>query len=107
MLPRDAVLCLVDGGSDADRLAQLAAVLAVGSQAVWPADATALRERLPADVRERVTLARDWTDERVAFDAVLHHGDAAACQAVAAALAARSASSIPTASSIRASCWRR
>jgi len=48
--PRDAVLCLVDGeGTDegeADRLAQLAAVLAVGSHVVWPAAAQALRERL-------------------------------------------------------------
>jgi RHH-type proline utilization regulon transcriptional repressor/proline dehydrogenase/delta 1-pyrroline-5-carboxylate dehydrogenase len=91
VLPRDAVLCLAPPGpaGDADRLVQLAAVLAVGSRAVWPAEAAALRERLPADVRERITLARDWTDGRTQFDAALHHGDEAARLALAAALAER------------------
>ena len=90
MLPRETVLCLADGDSgDADRLAQLAAVLAVGSQAVWPAQASALCERLPAAVRERVTLAQDWTQAAVQVDAVLHHGSADSLRATAAALAAR------------------
>ena len=115
VLPRDAVLCLVDddghrGGhanrragsransragsepgaaADGDRLAQLAAVLAVGSHAVWPASAHALRERLPLDVREHISLASDWTQPSVHFDAVLHHGDAPALLAVAAQLAQR------------------
>jgi RHH-type proline utilization regulon transcriptional repressor/proline dehydrogenase/delta 1-pyrroline-5-carboxylate dehydrogenase len=35
--PRSSVLCLAN--DDADRLVQLAAVLAVGSRAIWPADA--------------------------------------------------------------------
>ncbi len=89
--PRDAVLCLVDEhrGSDADRLAQLAAVLAVGNQAVWPASAHSLRERLPAAVRERVSLAQDWSQPAVSFDAVLHHGSPASWLATAATLAAR------------------
>ncbi len=91
VLPREAVLCLADPGpaGDADRLLQLAAVLAAGSHAVWPAEAAALRERLPADVRERITLTGDWCNAHTAFDAVLHHGDAPSRQAVAAALAAR------------------
>ncbi|MCB2007456.1 MAG: bifunctional proline dehydrogenase/L-glutamate gamma-semialdehyde dehydrogenase PutA, partial [Rhodoferax sp.] len=91
VLPREAVLCLAADGAagDADRLLQLAAVLAAGSRAVWPADAAALRERLPADVRERITLSGDWSNAHTQFDAALHHGDAASRQAAAAALAAR------------------
>ena len=87
--PREAVLCLVDGEGEADRLAQLAAVLAAGSHAVWPAAAQALRERLPVEVRERISLALDWTQAAVSFDAVLHHGTPDERLAIAAALAAR------------------
>ena len=89
---REAVLCLVTGvgaSADADRLAQLAAVLAVGSHAVWPAQAAALRERLPAEVRECISLADDWARPGVAFDAVVQHGPADALLATAAALAHR------------------
>ena len=76
--PREAVLCLAGAGpdGDADRLLQLAAVLAVGSRAVWPADARALFEQLPHATRERVSLAQDWRAASVQFDAVLHHGPA-------------------------------
>ncbi len=89
--PREAVLCLVDEhpGSDADRLAQLAAVLAVGSHAVWPATAQALFERLPAAVREHVSLAQDWSVPTVSFDAALHHGSPASWLATAETLAMR------------------
>jgi RHH-type proline utilization regulon transcriptional repressor/proline dehydrogenase/delta 1-pyrroline-5-carboxylate dehydrogenase len=90
--PREHVLCLADAGcaqGDTDRLVQLAAVLAVGAQAVWPAEARVLAERLPTDVRERITLAQDWTQAAVPVDAVLHHGDAAARQTLAATLAQR------------------
>ncbi|MBP6503742.1 MAG: trifunctional transcriptional regulator/proline dehydrogenase/L-glutamate gamma-semialdehyde dehydrogenase [Rhodoferax sp.] len=91
IVPREAVLCLAAQGpaGDADRLLQLAAVLAAGSHAIWPAEAAALRERLPPDVRECITLAGDWSNTHTAFDAVLHHGDAASRQAVAESLAAR------------------
>jgi RHH-type proline utilization regulon transcriptional repressor/proline dehydrogenase/delta 1-pyrroline-5-carboxylate dehydrogenase len=99
VMPRDAVLCLVEGddpagdansgGADADRLAQLAAVLAVGSHAVWPARGHALRERLPPEVRERISLAQDWTQATVQFDTVLQHGSAASLLGTAVALAAR------------------
>jgi RHH-type proline utilization regulon transcriptional repressor/proline dehydrogenase/delta 1-pyrroline-5-carboxylate dehydrogenase len=86
MAPRQAVLCLAP--DDADRLAQLAAVLAVGGRAVWPAEASALWRRLPDEARDRIALVDDWTRESIAFDAVLHHGDPssllAACRAVAA-----------------------
>ena len=87
---REAVLCLAEGPTqDADLLAQLAAVLAVGSQAVWPAQARALQERLPTAVREHIALAQDWTQSTAQFDAVLCHGQPATLLSVAQALALR------------------
>ncbi len=75
LVPRDAVLCLA--GSDSDRLVQLAAVMAVGSVAVWPAEPGPQRlyETLPDDLRRSIVLALDWTAPTVSFDVVLHHGD--------------------------------
>jgi RHH-type proline utilization regulon transcriptional repressor/proline dehydrogenase/delta 1-pyrroline-5-carboxylate dehydrogenase len=72
LAPRTAVLCLAH--DDADRLLQLAAVLATGSRAVWPAEAQALLQQLPSEVQARVALARDWAAPGVAYDAVLLHG---------------------------------
>ncbi len=100
VLPRAAVLCLVDtevtGARDqgTDRLAQLAAVLAVGSHAVWPSSAQALRERLPSAVRECITLAHDGF-QAVQVDAVLLHGSAAALRKAAATLAQRPGPLVP------------
>jgi RHH-type proline utilization regulon transcriptional repressor/proline dehydrogenase/delta 1-pyrroline-5-carboxylate dehydrogenase len=74
LLPRETVLCLAD--TEADRLAQLAAVLALGGRVLWPAEAAALAERLPEALRERVALAQDWASPAVHFDAALLHGDA-------------------------------
>ncbi len=87
LLPREAVLCLAD--DEADRLVQLAAILAVGSQAIWPVQAEVLRAALPATVQQRIVLAQDWTALTVTFDAVLLHGTEAQLQAVCATLAAR------------------
>jgi RHH-type proline utilization regulon transcriptional repressor/proline dehydrogenase/delta 1-pyrroline-5-carboxylate dehydrogenase len=55
---RARVLCLTgeQPSADADRLTQLAAVLAVGSQAVWPLSAQVLHAKLPAAVQSQVTL---------------------------------------------------
>ena len=72
LAPRSSVLCLAS--SDADRLVQLAAVLAAGSRAIFPADAQSLFERLPFEVQAHVAIARDWGADAVAFDAVLLHG---------------------------------
>jgi len=85
--PRQRVLCLA--ADPADRLAQLAAVLAVGAQAVWPAEAKAEWARLPIDVLTHVAVAADWRAPQVAFEAVLLHGDAAAALDVAPVLAER------------------
>lgn len=89
LVPRDAVLCLA--GDEADRLVQLAAVLSVRSRAIWPADAgaQALCALLPAEVRQHIAVANDWTSDTVAFDAALHHGDAQALSQVMQRLAAR------------------
>jgi RHH-type proline utilization regulon transcriptional repressor/proline dehydrogenase/delta 1-pyrroline-5-carboxylate dehydrogenase len=87
--PRESVLCLAD--AEADRLVQLAAVLSVGSTAIWPADAGAqsLRASLPAEVQQSVAVASDWTSETVVFDAVLHHGDATSLTGVVHRIASR------------------
>ncbi|MET3393891.1 RHH-type proline utilization regulon transcriptional repressor/proline dehydrogenase/delta 1-pyrroline-5-carboxylate dehydrogenase [Variovorax sp. 1140] len=87
--PREAVLCLA--GAEADRLTQLAAVLAAGSSAIWPADAAAqsLRASLPAEVQQCVAIANDWSSDTVAFDAALHHGDAQGLSEVLRRIAAR------------------
>ena len=113
MLPREAVLCLVEAGpgvgaataeadaaanaaeaqaqaqAETDRRVQLAAVLAVGSRAVWPADCRPLWDRLPHAARERVALAQHWQGDAVVFDAVLHHGPASRRPALLQQLAAR------------------
>jgi hypothetical protein len=64
------LLCLA--ASDGERLQQLAAVLAVGGQAVWPPEARPLRDLLTAPAHERVTLAQDRRGEAAHFDAILH-----------------------------------
>ncbi len=89
LVPRQAVLCLAE--TEDDRLAQLAAVLACGSRAVWPADPAtrALRERLPRDVQLHTVLAPDWDSPQLAFDVVLHHGSADSLRATLRRVAAR------------------
>ncbi len=76
LLPRHAVLCLA--ASEDDRLVQLAAVLSVGSRAVWPAAAQPLLQRLPPAVQARVSLAHRWDAAEPAYELVLLHDRAAA-----------------------------
>ncbi len=87
--PREHTLCLA--ANDADRLAQLAAVLAVGGSAIWPrTQSAALHALLPAAVQARTRLVDDWRDAGVAIDAVLHHGDADSLAETCRAIAQRS-----------------
>ncbi|HEY0887273.1 MAG TPA: L-glutamate gamma-semialdehyde dehydrogenase, partial [Ramlibacter sp.] len=72
LVARQAVLSLAQRVED--RLVQLAAVLAVGSRAIWPEEAWPLVARLPAEVQSCIAIARDWNAPEVAFDAVLFHG---------------------------------
>ncbi|PXF29229.1 transcriptional regulator [Pokkaliibacter plantistimulans] len=90
ILPRDHVLCLAE--DERDLLTQLAAVLAVGSSAVWTQSELTLRlrDRLPAAVQARISLVADWKKDDVVFDAVLHHGDADQLRAVCQQVAKRS-----------------
>ncbi|UFH49719.1 trifunctional transcriptional regulator/proline dehydrogenase/L-glutamate gamma-semialdehyde dehydrogenase [Pseudomonas sp. KNUC1026] len=87
ILPREHVLCLAD--TEADLLTQLAAVLAVGSSAVWAnaEPGNALRAKLPKEVVARIRVVSDWARDDLALDAVIHHGDSdqlrAVCQQVA------------------------
>jgi RHH-type proline utilization regulon transcriptional repressor/proline dehydrogenase/delta 1-pyrroline-5-carboxylate dehydrogenase len=89
LLPRPAVLSLAD--VEADRLIQLAAILAVGSTAVWPATPAvqALLASLPSQVSRSITSVADWTRDAVSFDVVLHHGDERSLKSVMERVAAR------------------
>ena len=69
--PRGRVVCVA--GTDADRLTQLAAVLATGCSAVWPTTQAALHARLPEPARQRVTLSTSLLPEGP-IDAALLHG---------------------------------
>ena len=85
--PRATVLCLAERADD--RLLQLAAVLALGGHALWPAADGAVLARLPPALRARVDTAADWSRDEARFDAVLLHGDAARRLEVLARLAER------------------
>ncbi|ACY62593.1 PutA protein: proline dehydrogenase/delta-1-pyrroline-5-carboxylate dehydrogenase [Yersinia pestis D182038] len=76
LLPRERVLCLAD--TESDTLTQLAAVLATGSQVLWPENDVqkALLPQLPTEVQSRITLTHDWQTANITFDAVIYHGDA-------------------------------
>ncbi len=74
LVPRRAVLCLANG--EDDRLVQLAAVLSVGSRAVWPATAQPLLQRLPAAVQACVSLAQRWDAPEATYELVLLDGGA-------------------------------
>ncbi|ELL4660239.1 bifunctional proline dehydrogenase/L-glutamate gamma-semialdehyde dehydrogenase PutA [Escherichia coli] len=89
LLPRERVLCIADDEQDA--LTQLAAVLAVGSQVLWPDDALhrQLVKALPSTVSERIQLAKAENITAQPFDAVIFHGDSDQLRALCEAVAAR------------------
>lgn len=75
LTPRDNVLCLAQESDDI--LRQLAALLAVGSNALWP-DSAALRElahSLPQEVQRRIRFTPEWQQEGEHIGAVICHGD--------------------------------
>lgn len=90
LLPREYLLCLAE--NEHDLLTQLAAVLAVGSEAVIEQTpfGKELVDKLPQEVRARITLVTDWTRDEVRFDGVLHHGDADQLREVSQQLSRRS-----------------
>ena len=74
---RPRVLCITGEypGADADRLTQLAALLSVGSRAVWPLSAKEQHAQLPAAVQTEVILEDLVNGNPV--DAALVHADEA------------------------------
>ena len=92
LVARSSTLCLAD--SPEGLLWLLAAVLAVGGHAVWPAEHAALFTRLPATVTQHVVLVSAWAqalgDNRLRADAVLHAGPAEALLALQQRLHTRS-----------------
>ncbi|MDH0291093.1 trifunctional transcriptional regulator/proline dehydrogenase/L-glutamate gamma-semialdehyde dehydrogenase [Pseudomonas sp. GD04087] len=80
LLPREHVLCLAE--DRADLLAQLAAVLAVGSRALVAESNAAVVKELPKEVAQRIELVADWSSTDKVFDAILHHGDSDQLRAV-------------------------
>ncbi len=87
-MPRERVLCLADNEQDA--LIQLAAVMAVGSEALLPDTPVhqQLVKQLPPEVSQRITFSPEETLMERPFDAVIYHGDSdrlrTVCQQVAA-----------------------
>ncbi len=75
LLPRAAILGIA--AADADRLFQLAHILAAGARAVWPDSERTrrLHASLPHDVQSHLQLAIDV--HVASFEAVLVHGDPA------------------------------
>ena len=75
VLPRTTTGCLAE--QEDDLLTQLAAVLAVGSHALWQGDTAArLRKQLPALVQQHITLPEAGVLHAPALDVVLQHGTA-------------------------------
>jgi RHH-type proline utilization regulon transcriptional repressor/proline dehydrogenase/delta 1-pyrroline-5-carboxylate dehydrogenase len=88
LMPRERVLCIAD--SEQDALVQLAAVMAVASEALLPETPMyqQLVKQLPPAVSQRITLASEETLMTQSFDAVIYHGDSdqlrTLCQQIAA-----------------------
>ena len=85
--PRAQVLCLAS--NDDDLLLQLAALLAVGSRAVWPASHSALQRLLPASVAARIDGVEDWRSGQASYQLVMHQGDDQSLRAVCIKMAER------------------
>lgn len=88
VLPREAVLCTAT--KECDLIAQLAAVLSVGSHVIWDGKCELqanIYDSLPVTVQQRIILSPKWQDEH--FDAALYHGDKASLQRLLARLAER------------------
>ncbi|QEM92143.1 trifunctional transcriptional regulator/proline dehydrogenase/L-glutamate gamma-semialdehyde dehydrogenase [Kosakonia radicincitans] len=75
LVPRERVLCIAD--NEQDVLVQLAAVIACGSQLLWPDDTLHrdLAKQLPPIVSARIQFAKADALMTQAFDAVIFHGD--------------------------------
>ena len=89
LVPRERVLCVAD--NESDLLTQLAAVMAVGSEVLWP-DAPLQRElakTLPKAVTERLHFAKPEALMNAFFDAAIYHGDSDQLRELCEQVAAR------------------
>ncbi|PEH72681.1 trifunctional transcriptional regulator/proline dehydrogenase/L-glutamate gamma-semialdehyde dehydrogenase [Edwardsiella tarda] len=89
-VPRERVLCMASNEGDA--LIQLAAVMAVGCQVIWPDTPlhSALLRDLPPTVAARITLSAPDTLMAQPFDAAIYHGDSDQLRTLNGQIAARS-----------------
>lgn len=80
-------MCLADNRHDI--LIQLAAVLAAGCQSLWPSSDIhqQIARELPEQVRQTIQFTKQWQDDPLAIEAVIHHGDSdqlrTVCQTIA------------------------
>lgn len=94
--PRSAVLCLAQ--TDEGLVSQMAAVLSVGSRAVWDGTcpkAAELHRRLPVGVQACITLSPHW--QREDYELALHQGDSASLVALQQSVAEREGAIVPIA----------
>lgn len=87
-MPRERVLCVADNEQDA--LIQLAAVLAVGCEVLWPDSALQrdLAKKLPRRSASAFALPKRSSCPP-AFDAVIYHGDSDQLRELCEQVAAR------------------
>ena len=74
LAPRTKIWC--EAESETALLHQLAAVMAVGSQAIWPVTYSGLHARLPESVRAQILLVEDTLWEQTEIEQALHQGSA-------------------------------
>lgn len=88
-MPRGRILCLAE--TEADAVIQLAAVLTMGCQVLWPNNAIQqqLQAELPALVNQIIRLTDNWQLTDCQFDGVIFHGDRHQLQIVCQALVER------------------
>ena len=79
VLPRELVLCYAE--SEQDLATQLAATIAVGSNAVVPRRFQSMVDSLPVNLRERISTFEEW--QSFHFDAVIYHGQRAQAEELA------------------------
>jgi RHH-type proline utilization regulon transcriptional repressor/proline dehydrogenase/delta 1-pyrroline-5-carboxylate dehydrogenase len=86
---RNRTLCLTGDqpSAEEDRLTQLAAVLAVGSRALWHSSLESLANSLPLKVRSCIDIVSDPFSEP--FEVALIHGEKLFCQQIADDIARR------------------
>lgn len=89
LVPRGRILCLAE--TEADAVIQLAAVLAMGCQVLWPNNAIQqhLQAELPALVNQMIRLTDNWQLTDCQFDGVIFHGDRHQLQTICQAVAER------------------